>query len=693
MKLQLKSALLSLLMIVLATPAWAEVTYSQDKQTITFSGDGILTHDIVVKAMGNKYSYDYAYYTVEIGEGITEIGESAFDACKSLYTIHFSNTVTKIETFAFRGCTNLMGITIPATVTYVGTSAFVASGIKTATVLGKGLQQAVFASCEELTTVDMSESEEISFGYALFYMCNELRSITLPKNLQIIGEQAFYDCYNLSGSLKMPASIAAIYDQAFAECRYLNEIVFINYPVTYGQPFDDRTKITKNSPTTMSEWLHSFNDVNKIRHILIPNDIVGSHTTSLGRSFKYIRYAYIAPEVTILNDNLFNKCAGLEEIFMKGDYQNELQTIGNNTFAYCMSLKNIEDIETYGTKLSTIGEKAFYKCSALETLNFHRYYSYGLSSIGASAFEECTKLKEVQFSNYAYSAADLAIGERAFASCPNIESITITRPVKSIGNYAFQGCDKLTKIGINSNEVLNPATPYTLESNLITRFPSATDLYLYENYTKEMKPYIGENAFASTAECPSMLQTLNFTEYNQPEIGEGAFMGNQKLTTIQGDIKSVAASAFIQCTSLKSVSFTGVSEVGLSAFYGCTGLEQVTLPEGLVSIGEVAFMGCSGLKKVVCYKPEPIYLPTTAFDYFAQQQAELFVPKESVEAYKAAESWKNFFKITDATGINSIKMDSQKAAGIFTLDGKKIANAESLPAGIYIKNGKKVVIK
>lgn len=65
-------------------------------------------------------------------------------------------------------------------------------------------------------------------------------------------------------------------------------------------------------------------------------------------------------------------------------------------------------------------------------------------------------------------------------------------------------------------------------------------------------------------------------------------------------VKAMGMHAFVECTSLKSVSMPeSVTWIGNSAFIGCTGLESVKLPAGLKSIGEKAFYSCTSLTSVV----------------------------------------------------------------------------------------------
>ena len=54
-----------------------------------------------------------AYGHFKIPDGVTRIGESAFEDCFSLETIDIPNSVTRIEVKAFHGCTSLKEIHIP----------------------------------------------------------------------------------------------------------------------------------------------------------------------------------------------------------------------------------------------------------------------------------------------------------------------------------------------------------------------------------------------------------------------------------------------------------------------------------------------------------------------------------------------------------------------------------------------------
>ena len=105
--------------------------WNEDNLTWTLYADGTLT----ISGTGAMKNYDYndnpspVYNNsnvkkVVIEDGVTSIGNSAFNECISLTSITIPDSVTSIGTYAFSGCRSLTSITIPDSVTIIGNSAF-----------------------------------------------------------------------------------------------------------------------------------------------------------------------------------------------------------------------------------------------------------------------------------------------------------------------------------------------------------------------------------------------------------------------------------------------------------------------------------------------------------------------------------------------------------------------------------------
>ena len=97
-------------------------------------------------------------------------------------------------------------------------------------------------------------------------------------------------------------------------------------------------------------------------------------------------------------------------------------------------------------------------------------------------------------------------------------------------------------------------------------------------------------------------------------------------------------------SNLTSITITNsIREIGNHAFERCTSLTNITLPEGLQSIGFDTFRGCSSLATCTCYALNP---PLSYHDSFEGCPLQaIYVPRESVEAYKTAEGWQNYASI------------------------------------------------
>lgn len=91
---------------------------------------------------------------------------------------------------------------------------------------------------------------------------------------------------------------------------------------------------------------------------------------------------------------------------------------------------------------------------------------------------------------------------------------------------------------------------------------------------------------------------------------------------------------------------------------------------------------------------EPAYYWTNAFETI-YNTCTLHVPNGKKSEYEQYEPWKNFFNIVEGGGssaINNILIRGESIGSIYNLNGTKV-DGSNFGKGIYIKNGKKVMIK
>lgn len=139
---------------------------------------------------------------------------------------------------------------------------------------------------------------------------------------------------------------------------------------------------------------------------------------------------------------------------------------------------------------------------------------------------------------------------------------------------------------------------------------------------------------------------LNITSatipYGITEI-EGSFYGCQNLKTINipNSVTSITIGGFTDCYVLKNVIIpNSMITIDDQAFNNCKAFTNVTIPSGVTRIGVSAFRGCTSLTSVTVEATTPPTLATEVFNN--TNNCPIYVPAESVEAYKAATNWSTY---------------------------------------------------
>ncbi|MBR5284757.1 MAG: leucine-rich repeat protein, partial [Clostridia bacterium] len=160
-----------------------------------------------------------------IPAGVTAVGRSAFEGCRTLTAIHLPETVREIGSGTFRNCVSLRSVDFPAALTKIGDAAFqgciglVHLELPAAVeVIGSG----AFRYCRNLTSVILPAAlEEVS--ESLFMGCTALTEIEIPQDVRRIGPHGFEDCRALH-RIGLPDSLREIAGYAFVGCTALEEL-------------------------------------------------------------------------------------------------------------------------------------------------------------------------------------------------------------------------------------------------------------------------------------------------------------------------------------------------------------------------------------------------------------------------------------------------------------------------------------
>ena len=144
------------------------------------------------------YLNDQLITDLVVPEGVTKIGEYAFNNCTGLTSVTIPDSVTSIGIYAFNNCTGLTSVTIPDSVTSIGSSAFYNTAWynnqPNGLVYAGKVAYKYKGTCP--ATVEIKDGTLGIAGYA-FSNCTGLTSVTIPDNVTSIGSNALYNCTGL----------------------------------------------------------------------------------------------------------------------------------------------------------------------------------------------------------------------------------------------------------------------------------------------------------------------------------------------------------------------------------------------------------------------------------------------------------------------------------------------------------------
>ena len=307
-----------------------------------------------------------------------------------------------------------------------------------------------------------------------------------------------------------------------------------------------------------------------------------------------------------------------------------------------------------------------------------------------------------------------AIGDYAFwkdyEQC--ITSVVIPKTVKKIGNGAFLYCDQLRELTIPATveyigeriiagsgvreltieDSDQPLTIFVVSSSPLADGEQCTKVYVGRNieltnpdFTPEYGPFNWAGYITDLTYGPLVTRLHKYECWRAGAL--------QRVTFLTDKVTVFPENAFGSCSNLVSIQLPEKLErIEACGIFGSEKMKTITLPATLRYVGQQG-LDNSALEKIYIHATTP---PATeeGCSYFESQVLEnckLYVPNGTQEAYQTANVWKDFQHIIgmDYTGINAVSV-STKANVIHSLDGRRVENPAK---GIYIMNGKKVVIK
>lgn len=544
---------------------------------------------------------------VYIPASVTKISADAFLQCTNLKKVVFAegSKLTEIASRAFYE-TGISTFEMPETVTEIGDSAFYACKKMTSVAISggvKSINSLVFSNCTNLDTVVFLGEEDITaIKSNAFNGCTKLANITIPKNITEIGVQAFKGCP--IENVVIPDKVVTIGDSAFESNKALKTLTLSASIETIGNKAFKGCPLLETvvNPDPEACALKSLgsnvfeNDTGLVSFAMPLNTKEGQvKTISVGEFFfngcTNLKSVELSASIKSL-DGIFSGCPNVEISFGEGSIY---KSNSNYPFVYSGSAEEnnltvqfvlgsiTAEFETVVipegfveiTKEAFMGQTNLKKVVIPSTVRV----------IGANAFANCTNLAEVEFVlNEEADTALATIADYAFSNTA-IESLKIGGPnaEKTIGKNAFLDCKKLKNIELHGVTSVGDSG-----------FMNCTALETAK-FGSQIKTF-ASNVFASCESLKSMVFPESVTGY-----GSTMFLGCKSLesVTLSSKATAIAGTMFKNCTALKEVVIPdGVKSCGANAFYGCTALTDVVIPDTVTSYGTSVFEGCTSLSNV-----------------------------------------------------------------------------------------------
>lgn len=294
-------------------------------------------------------------------------------------------------------------------------------------------------------------------------------------------------------------------------------------------------------------------------------------------------------------------------------------------------------------RLRGINAQAFYRTNLTGSLEIPE----GVTFIEYGAFIDCpfhagvelpSTLKRIDADAFAYSklSGELRlpdgveyIGGGAFDGANLYGQLTLPQSLKDLDASAFVNCkfsgDLVIPQGINLMG--------TFSGNGFTHLELPEG---YETVTSQMfdgVPLQGELLL------PNSLKKLEYASFRGTKISS---------VVLPEGLKQLEKSTFANCSRLEGVITIPKNIVVIpeELFSGCSMLSGIHLHDEVVYIGKGAFLNCYNMNTIVCDALTPPTVEEGAFDGVPKDNFSVEVPASAVSAYKTAEGWKEFKRIT-----------------------------------------------
>ena len=386
-----------------------------------------------------------------IPEGVTEIGQYAFNGYRNLTSVTLSGSATKIGNYAFSNCTNLTSIVLPEGLISIGEEAFYECNSLTAVNIPKsvtGIGWRAFSRCDSLSGIWVTEGNGAycSDDKGVLFDKNKTAlvqvpggitgSYSIPEGVKQVGEWTFFECSGLT-EVTVPEGITEVVDNMFSYCSSLTTVSLPESITRIGsEAFDGCGSLaTINIPDSVTAiGNEAFSECAALTTVTVPAGVTVIESFTFDGCSGLV--SVVLPEgVTEIGDHAFQSCSSLQSISIP----DSIARIGSGVFGNCGALNyNVYDNATYlGNSANPYALLLRGPSDQITSCKLHE----GTKVIAGSAFHNSWQLTGITIPEGVVS-----IGSNAFNNAAGLTAIVIPDTVTYIGSGAFYSCTALENV-------------------------------------------------------------------------------------------------------------------------------------------------------------------------------------------------------------------------------------------------------
>ncbi len=606
-------------------------------------------------------------------DNVTDMS-NMFYGCNALTKLNLSSFNTeKVSSMAemFYGCNSLTELDV--------------TSFNTAKVTNMNF---MFASCRTLTSLDLSNfnTEKVTNMKGMFIGCDALTELDLSNfNTKKVTDIA----YMFSACI----SLKTIYCDNTWSCDF-STYIFSDCTALKGAVAYDESKVDVSMANPKTGY------------------------------FTYKTYAVEdGTTLTFYHDKLYGTRTGtvyyigntngntnITKAVFDASFINYAPTSTASWFQDCTKLATIDGLDNLNTEKITDMSEMFSGCSALTTINCSRAWTCNEST---DMFKGCTSL--IGAVAYDASKTDVTMANplTGYFTC-DIEAYAFEEGATLTFCYdKLYGTRTGTVYNIGSTKGNTNITKAVFDASFKNYAPTSTASW-FQNCLKlatieGIENLNTENVtdMSSMFMWCSALTTLDLSNFNTSNVTNmNSMFSNCNLTTLDlsnFNTENVTnmSSMFSGCSALTTLDLSNFNTEKVtnmsfmfSYCYALTTLDISNFNTKKVTSMRAMFYYCNSLKTIYCDNTWTCGTSTEMFKGCTALKGAVEYDENATDVAMANPET-GYFTKGGASSVSEINADSDnRVTGIYNLNGVKMHDdLQSLPAGIYIVNGKKVIVK